>query len=261
MKILKLNSRGAIVQFLQNILKILGYYTGSIDGIFGNNTRNAVMNFQKNFGLSVDGIVGKNTWNALMPYINGALNFIVPTNINYSSTILNINLNSLKKLYSFIEIGSIGKSVLNNDIPYIKIGNGQKEVFYSASFHANEWITSVVLMKFLADYCYCYKNNLPIFGYSSKELYNNTTIYIVPMVNPDGVDLVTGEIPVGSSSYLYAQNISNNYPNIPFVDGWKSNIRGVDLKNYQPNNNIKEIIFIKNYLLMESGINRCHHIQ
>ena len=229
MKTLKLNSTGPLVEFLQNILQVLGFYTETIDGIFGNDTRNAVIRFQRNFGLNPDGIVGFNTWRALSPYINGALGFIVPTNISYSSTILEINLNSLRNLYPFLEIGSIGKSILNTNIPYIKMGQGPKEVFYSASFHANEWITSVVLMKFLADYCYCYKNNLTIFGYSARELFQNVTICLVPMVNPDGVDLVTGEIPVGSRPYLSAQQISNNYPNIPFVDGWKANIRGVDL--------------------------------
>ena len=234
MKTLKLNSTGPLVEFLQNILQVLGFYTETIDGIFGNGTRNAVIRFQRNFGLTPDGIVGFNTWRALSPYINGALGFIVPTNISYSSTILEINLNSLRNLYPFLEIGSIGKSILNTDIPYIKMGQGPKEVFYSASFHANEWITSVALMKFLADYCYCYKNNLTIFGYSARELFQNVTIYLVPMVNPDGVDLVTGEMPVGSRPYLSAQQISNNYPNIPFVDGWKANIRGVDFKNYQP---------------------------
>ena len=170
MKTLKLGSTGPMVEFLQDILQILGFYNGFIDGIFGNNTRNAVISFQKNYGLVPDGIVGINTWNALSPYINGALNFIVPTNINYSSSILNINLNSLKKPYPFITIGSAGKSILAKDIPYIKIGRGKKEVFYSASFHANEWITSVVLMKFLADYCYCLQNNLTIYGYSAREL-------------------------------------------------------------------------------------------
>ena len=229
MKTLKLNSTGPLVEFLQNILQVLGFYTETIDGIFGNGTRNAVIRFQRNFGLTPDGIVGFYTWRALSPYINGALGFIVPTNISYSSTILEINLNSLRNLYPFLEIGSIGKSILNTNIPYIKMGQGPKEVFYSASFHANEWITSVVLMKFLADYCYCYKNNLTIFGYSARELFQNVTIYLVPMVNPDGVDLVTGEMPVGSRPYLSAQQISNNYPNIPFVDGWKANIRGVDL--------------------------------
>ena len=207
----------------------MGFYYGNIDGIFGNNTRNAVISFQRAFGLSSDGIVGKNTWNALMPYINGALGFIVPTNISYSSTILNINLNTLQNLYPFISVGSIGRSVLGNNIPFVKIGNGYKEVFYSASYHGNEWITSPVLMKFLADYCYCYKNNLNIFGFPARRLFNSTTIYIVPMVNPDGVDLVTGEIKSGSSPYMLAKQISNNYPSIPFVDGWKANIRGVDL--------------------------------
>ena len=235
MNTLRLGSQGPLVEFLQNLLQILGYYTGNIDGIFGNNTRNAVVRFQRNFGLTqVDGIVGSQTWNALSPYINGGLGFIVPTNISYSSRILQININSLKALYPFIKVGSIGRSILGRNIPYIKIGQGSKQIFYSAAYHANEWITSPVLMKFIADYCYTYQNNLTIFGISARELYNSTSIYIVPMVNPDGVDLVTGEFLPGSSPYRFAQNIAVDYSSIPFPDGWKANIRGVDLKNFQP---------------------------
>ena len=230
MQTLKIGSRGPMVEFLQNILKILGYYQGNIDGIFGNGTRSAVLWFQRNFGLQiVDGIVGPKTWQALSPYINGALGFIVPTNINYSYSIMQINIDSLKKLYPFIEVFSVGKSINGNDIPVIKIGNGQREVFYSASFHANEWITSPLLMKFLSDYCYAYQNNLPIYGYNARNIYNFTTIYIMPMVNPDGVNLVTGELPPNFPSYIFARNIANNYPVIPFPNGWKANIRGVDL--------------------------------
>ena len=152
----------------------------------------------------------------------------------YTYQKLQSDIQELKSTYQFLEIGNIGYSVLGRKIPYIKIGVGKKEVFYNASFHANEWINSPVLMKFVEQYLLAYVNNSTIYGYNARNLFSQVSLYIVPMVNPDGVNLVTGEIPSGSNAYIKAQNIARNYPNIPFPSGWKANIDGVDLKDYQP---------------------------
>lgn len=154
---------------------------------------------------------------------------IVPTNINYNSTILRQNLNSLVRTFPFLNVQSVGLSVLKKNIYVIKLGKGTKKVFYSASIHANEWITSVVLMKFVEDYANAYVQNGKLYNYSVRDLFNNVSIFIMPMVNPDGVDLVTGHILPSSSAYNQAKSIANNYPDIPFPSGWKANIRGVDL--------------------------------
>ena len=161
-------------------------------------------------------------------------NVIVPTNIAYSSCILQNNVEQLKKKYKFLKFGNIGYSVLGKPIPYIRLGVGTKEVMYAGSFHANEWITSVVLMKFVEDYAKSYEQNETIYGYDTKKLFNNTSIYIVPMINPDGVDLVTGVIPENTGIYNQFKDISLNFSDIPFPSGWKANFNGVDFKNYQP---------------------------
>lgn len=149
---------------------------------------------------------------------------VVPTNISYSSEIMNLNINSLKKIYPFLDVASIGTSVLGKNIPAIRFGNGQKEVFYNASFHANEWITSPVLMKFLENLCKSYVNNINIFGVNARELFSLVSLYICPMVNPDGVDLVTKQIAPSSLSYMKARNIASYFPSIEFPSGWKANI-------------------------------------
>lgn len=155
---------------------------------------------------------------------------IVPTNISYSSSILQLNITALSSIYPFLKIGSIGSSILNNSIPYIKFGNGDTEVFYSATIHANEWITSPLLMKFVENFCLAYVNNTKIYGYSARNIFENTTIYIVPMCNPDGVNLVTGEIKPATSIYNQAKAISDNYPSIPFPSRMESKYKGCGFK-------------------------------
>lgn len=63
--VLRKGSTGGEVKEVQRRLKKWGYYSGSVDGIFGSATRKAVVSFQKKNGLTADGVVGKATYAAL----------------------------------------------------------------------------------------------------------------------------------------------------------------------------------------------------
>ena len=63
--VLKQGSSGQEVREVQRRLKLWGYYNGSVDGVFGVGTRNAVISFQRKNGLKADGVVGKSTYKAL----------------------------------------------------------------------------------------------------------------------------------------------------------------------------------------------------
>lgn len=61
----KYGSRGTEVRTIQEKLKRWGYYSGSVDGIYGSQTVSAVKSFQKKNGLTVDGIAGTQTLKAM----------------------------------------------------------------------------------------------------------------------------------------------------------------------------------------------------
>lgn len=175
---------------------------------------------------------------------------IVQTNISYTYNTMVNDIIELKNRYPFLETGNIGYTVLGKPIPYIRIGTGEKEVMYNASFHANEWITTVVLMKFIEDFCKAYETNSNIYNYNARNIFNMTSIYLIPMVNPDGVDLVTGTVDSNSSIYQNYQYLARNYTAIPFPSGWKANFNGVDLNLQFPAGwyRAREIKFEQGYI-------------
>lgn len=73
-------------------------------------------------------------------------------------------------------------------------------------------------------------------GMTAKYLYENCSLYIIPMINPDGINLVNNFYSIDSEVYISAHNIAKNYPDIPFPSGWKANINGVDLNSQFPAN-------------------------
>ena len=113
------------------------------------------------------------------------------------------------------------------------IGSGARKVIYSAAHHANEWITAYVLLKFAEELAEAITSGGSLYGIPAATL-ANTEITLVPLVDPDGVDLVTGAIAPGSVPYELARTLGDNYPNIPFPNGWKANLLGVDLNLQYP---------------------------
>ncbi|GAB4384243.1 MAG: hypothetical protein Kow00121_47430 [Elainellaceae cyanobacterium] len=65
--VLRVGSEGEPVSELQAMLKLLGYYSGAIDGVYRASTAAAVSAFQQAIGLQADGVVGAETWNQLLP--------------------------------------------------------------------------------------------------------------------------------------------------------------------------------------------------
>jgi g-D-glutamyl-meso-diaminopimelate peptidase len=150
---------------------------------------------------------------------------------NYSYERLRAHLERLQTVYPFIGLSSIGDSVLEREIPEVLIGKGNKNVHYNASFHANEWITTSIIMTFLNDYLLALTNIGDIRGVQMLPLYEAITLSIVPMVNPDGVNLVLNGPP--DSEPHRSRVIQWNNGSIDFTN-WKANIRGVDLNDQFP---------------------------
>ncbi len=143
------------------------------------------------------------------------------------------DVEKLKNMYpDLIKTSSIGKSVEGRDLLLLKFGRGDKKIFVCAAHHAREYITTTYIMYAIDRYSYAYRNGNIWGNYNPKEILDNITFCIVPMVNPDGINLVQNGIGATKNPDEVAA--------LPIYEGkqygiraWKANIRGVDLNwNY-----------------------------
>lgn len=124
-----------------------------------------------------------------------------------------------------ISTEKIGTSVKGKDIMLLKLGKGSKKACVVAGLHAKEDIAVVFTMRCIEEYAEAYCSATGKYGsYNLRKMLNEYTLYIVPLMNPDGLDIVNaGEMP------LYTDKLSDSVR-----EKYKSNANGVNLNRNFP---------------------------
>lgn len=150
----------------------------------------------------------------------------------YGPTDLEEDIKYIKRHFaSIVTVQKIGNSVMGHPIQAFVIGNGKKEIFYSGGWHANEWMTSKFLMVFLKDILRHYQSDMMVYQYDLKRIFDEVKLFLVPMVNPDGIELVQQGIYDEHPYFHYVLQLNKGARHF---DHWSSNIRGVDLNHQWP---------------------------
>ncbi len=142
-------------------------------------------------------------------------------------------LSGLCEKYFFLKQQSFGKSVSGVPLTALFLGNGRRRVLISAAHHGNEWLTSLVVLRFIDELCGAAEQGDNFFGADAYALLKDCRFCFVPLVNPDGAELASAGLSCGKA-YEKAKKIAAAYPDIPFPRGWKANMRGVDLNLQYP---------------------------
>ena len=137
------------------------------------------------------------------------------------------DIQQLAKDYpELVEYKSLGKTAYGRDIWAMKLGKGNSTLLVTGSHHAREWISTILTMHMAYKYAASYQSDQSIQGYNVKEVLDHTTIWFIPMVNPDGVTLQQkglNAFPKEAHKQLIKMNNGSND-----FKRWKANAQGVD---------------------------------
>lgn len=123
--------------------------------------------------------------------------FLLQNKSMYTYEDFTADIKALKEKNKEIPIFSIGRSVQGKPIFAIKLGSGTRRIFYSGAYHGMEHLTAKVLFEFVSG----------LVEGKYGDILKGVTLYVVPMVNPDGIEIAA----TGKS--------------------WQANARGVDINH------------------------------
>ncbi len=137
-----------------------------------------------------------------------------------------------------VRVFSIGESVMEKKLYCIEYGRGRKKLFINGAHHGLEYITAAFLMRFLRCIAKAYESGEDLFGYDVKRLLEEVSIFVVPMVNPDGVDIAINGLDITNR---YHRRLISMVGIHSFNKVWQANARGVDINhNYDARWNVIE---------------------
>ncbi len=121
----------------------------------------------------------------------------------------------------------IARSILGRDIDCYRLGSGARNIAIVGAHHGMEYISGAVaydLIDFLAEKS---TRGLTCYGVNVEILLQMFTFWIIPCLNPDGVQLCTEGI---TKTPLYDRQVRMNGGSLDFST-WQANARGVDLNH------------------------------
>ncbi|AWI11784.1 carboxypeptidase [Caldibacillus thermoamylovorans] len=155
--------------------------------------------------------------------------YIVDAVDGYTIEQLEADLKGINKQFkNNITIKQIGTSHFYQPIWAIKLGKGEESILLIGAHHGREWISSNLLMVMLERYADAYQHKKKI-GKFDSNIFDKISIWFVPMLNPDGVDIQQGKLPVQNKrDFIFMNDGSLNFKR------WKASGIGIDLNRQYP---------------------------
>ena len=130
--------------------------------------------------------------------------------------------------YGGLRLWSVGESICGREIHAVTLGSAdaEKSAVYVGCHHALEWVTAAVLIRFIEEYCEAFRCGGSMYGVPVAHTWRERRITVIPMLNPDGVE-------------LHLRGIGQDFPlaaRVRAMSGgdlslWQANARGVDLNH------------------------------
>ena len=148
--------------------------------------------------------------------------------MQYDYSRLRDDIQALKNAHNGLECFSIGKSAEEREILCIKTGCGAKKLFLSGAYHGLESITAAFLVKFTKALAERSTDGEEYYGCDARALLNKLTLFIAPMINPDGVDIAINGINPANDLH---KELLRDVGMCGFCGVWQANARGVDINH------------------------------
>lgn len=128
--------------------------------------------------------------------------------------------------YGFLSRETIGESRCSRPVDMLCIGSRKKQVLLAGAFHGMEWLTSLILLRFVDEVCFSIMTGRNMCGVAIGAILNMRGLAVIPCVNPDGVEIqINGARSAGSYSQLVSLASSGD------TSRWQSNAAGVDINH------------------------------
>lgn len=135
-------------------------------------------------------------------------------------------LMEIRRDFPFLQVTSIGQSVTGRQIFCASLGNTQKVSVMAGAFHAQEWLTASLLLRYLEHLCFSIRERTYISGCSLNSSLSQQGLMIVPMVNPDGVSIALEGAESAGSFCDFVEHVQQKSEK-----SWQANVKGIDINH------------------------------